>query len=276
MSYDRSMVECWACGEPVVSADLAVCGACGLRFAPRRGEDEVHDLYDDGYFERYAGGAYDEHEAERRYESARRVELLRSRCPAPGRLLELGPAAGYFLEAAAAAGWQVCGLEAADGEAQRARARGLDVRTGYLVDEPLPESDLDAVCAWHVVEHIPEPLAPLRRVRDALRPGGRLLVEVPNAGSVAAGRMGPDWPHWDHTHHVSHFTPDAMRALLGRAGFTDVEVWSFPFDGYLPVARLLRPVQFAAKVRETLWVRALPRRPHPWRHELVRAVATRP
>jgi SAM-dependent methyltransferase len=270
------MLECWACGEPVVAdtGDLA-CGACGLRFAPARAEETVHGLYDDEYFQQYAGGDYDEQEAARRYEAGRRLALLRRRA-APGRLLEVGPAAGYFLEAALAAGWSGFGIEPAAGVAERARARGLDVRTGYLEGAALPAAQLDVVCAWHVIEHIPEPLDPVTRIRAALRPGGQLLLEVPNIASITAQRMGPAWPHLDPAHHVAHFTPAAMRALLARAGFAPIDVWTFPGSAYLPAARLLHPRQLAAAAREALRIRALPRRPHRWRHELIRAVAVRP
>lgn len=271
------MIECWACGAGVElgSADPVRCISCGLLFSPRRHGREVRGLYDDGYFEEYAGGGYDEQEDSRRYEAARRVALLRRHAPR-GRLLEVGPAGGYFLQAAVAAGWDGFGIEPATGEAERARARGLDVRIGFLEDVELAEGELDVVCLWHVVEHIPDPLGALGCLYRALRPGGRLLLEVPNIASMTARRMGPAWPHLDTEHHVAHFTPAAMRALLERTGFDPVSLWTFPGSGYVPARRLLHPVRLGAAARETLHLRALPRRPHPWRHELIRAVAARP
>jgi SAM-dependent methyltransferase len=265
------VADCWACGAPVSGGDEVVCAACGLRFSPHR----AAAAHDEAYFEHYAGGAYDAQEDARRYEAAKRVQLLRRNVGGQAlnkRLLEVGAAGGWFLEAAAAAGFDGFGIEPADSEAARARARGLDVRTGTIEEADLPEGELDAVCAWHVIEHIPRPLGALQRLRTALRPGGVLLVEVPNVASVTARRMGEAWPHLDRAHHVAHFTPDAMRALLERAGFERVDVSTFPGSGYVP----LTAGQFVASLGEAARIGALPRRPHRWRHELIRAVAARP
>ena len=66
-----------------------------------------------------------------------------------------------------------------------------------------------------------------------------------------------------------------MRALLERAGFEPLAVESFPVTGYYPPRVALAPGQLFSYVREAVAVRALPRRPHAWKHELLRAIGRR-
>ena len=103
-------------------------------------------------------------------------------------------------------------------------ARGIDPagRDGPVAREPLEEhedSELDAAVMWHVLEHLEHPVAALGRVRSWLRPGGVLLVGVPNAASLQARVGGEGWLHWDAPRHRLHLTPAGIRAMLGRAGF---------------------------------------------------------
>jgi 2-polyprenyl-3-methyl-5-hydroxy-6-metoxy-1,4-benzoquinol methylase len=276
-------VPCWACGVPAVPdpswlpIELHRCPACGLLFAPERTAEDLQRLYDTGYFEEYPGGeSYEEDPAQRRYEADRRIELVR-RYRTRGRLLEIGAAAGHFVEAAAEAGFEPTGVEPAEDLARRASERlGLPVLAGFIEEVDLPDGSFDVACAWHVVEHLSDPRPALERVRAMLRGGGHLFVEVPNIASVYARRRGKGWANLDLRHHVGHYTPAALRALLERAGFSAVETETFPMRGYLRPGRALRPREAAAAVKEAALLRAHPRRAHPWRHEMLRALARAP
>ena len=77
--------------------------------------------------------------------------------------------------------------------------------------------DLDAVVLWHVLEHVPDPSAAVARTRDWLRPGGVLIVGVPNLASLQARLAGPAWFHLDLPRHRTHFTTKGLRSLMSRA-----------------------------------------------------------
>ena len=198
-----------------------------------------------GVLQEYPGGeSYEADPKQRRYESDRRIAFVR-RYVRSGKLLEVGAAAGHFVEAARDAGYEPMGIEpAADLPARRATERtGVPVIAGFLEDVELPRAEFDVACAWHVVEHIREPQAALVRLRDALKPGATLLIEVPNIDSVQARRRGARWANLDLRHHVGHYTPAALRALLISAGFRDVRMETFPMRGYLRPGRALRPMR---------------------------------
>jgi SAM-dependent methyltransferase len=81
------------------------------------------------------------------------------------------------------------------------------------------EASLEAVTIWHVLEHLDDPASALSRVRGWLRPGGALLVGVPNLASTQAwlGRSGGY--HLDVPRHRVHSTPAGGGSLLRRRGF---------------------------------------------------------
>jgi SAM-dependent methyltransferase len=81
-------------------------------------------------------------------------------------------------------------------------------------------SEFDAIGAFDVLEHIPEDETVLREVAKALRPGGRLLITVPQHQFL--------WSATDETaHHVRRYSTSDLRAKTERAGFHVLRVSSF-------------------------------------------------
>src|SRR5262249_11626057 len=117
-----------------------------------------------------------------------------------------------------AVGWDVAGIEI-DGEAA-ARARAVTPR--IVVGDPAtvtwPEASVDLVTAFHVLEHLPDPLGALRKMLGWLVPGGLAIGEVPNVAGAASAVFGPCWSGLDFPRHLVHFTPRTMAALVERAG----------------------------------------------------------
>lgn len=75
----------------------------------------------------------------------------------------------------------------------------------------------DIVLCRHVIEHLPDPVALLRSVHEALAgsPEARVYFETPCLHWVLAHRV-----HWDLFYeHCSLFTADALRTAYERAGY---------------------------------------------------------
>jgi SAM-dependent methyltransferase len=125
-------------------------------------------------------------------------------------------------------GYHAAGIEPSERGAAAAAAAGLPVRAESLAEHT--DSELDAVVLWHVLEHLDDPLAALERVRGWLRPGGAVLVAVPNPASLQAAIAGPGWLHWDAPRHRVHLTPAGLAALLGRAGLTPARPTHFVLE----------------------------------------------
>ena len=73
-----------------------------------------------------------------------------------------------------------------------------------------------------MLEHLDDPGAALERIAGWLRPGGLLVVGVPNLASVQARAGGGRWYHLDVPRHRTHFTVDGLHALLRRRGLEPV------------------------------------------------------
>jgi SAM-dependent methyltransferase len=144
-----------------------------------------------------------------------RLALLRA--PAGARILDAGAGRGRFVATAAAAGYEASGIEPSP--------RGpVDARIARVTIEEarFPASSFDAVTLWHVLEHLDDPGAALRRIADWLAPGGLLLVGVPNIASWQARAGGERWYHLDAPRHRVHFTPAGLGELLEASGFAPV------------------------------------------------------
>lgn len=82
------------------------------------------------------------------------------------------------------------------------------------VSEPLPfdEGYADTVIARHILEHMLDPLTTLRQWAKVLKPGGRLIVAVPNQALLSSIPMNIE--------HVHAWDPPALKTLLEAAGLT--------------------------------------------------------
>lgn len=135
---------------------------------------------------------------------------------------------------------RVVGVEHDPAAAAVARTR-LDLVVegdAEALDWPFPRHSFDAVVCGDVLEHLRDPLAFLRKVREWLRPGGVLVASLPNVRhhSVVRGLMAGDWTYepaglLDHT-HLRFFTRREVEKLLFRAGFAVPPLAPVPGPGY--------------------------------------------
>ena len=135
-----------------------------------------------------------------------------------GSLLDYGSGTGAFLDTMQKAGWQVSGLEPDITARHVAKERyGIDLRSSDELPELAPAS-FDVITLWHVLEHVHDLHPTLDGLEKALRPGGTILIAVPNYTSGDAVHYGEFWAAWDVPRHLYHFSPASMRTLLERHG----------------------------------------------------------
>lgn len=146
-----------------------------------------------------------------------RLAMLRPLAPPGARLLDVGAGRGRFVISALEAGYDARGLEPSPLGGGGARLERAGIEQAHVAD-----GTLDAVTIWHVLEHLDDPGSALSRTRGWLRPGGTLLIGVPNLASAQARLAGPRWYHLDVPRHRVHFTAAGIRSLLRARGFEPV------------------------------------------------------
>ena len=133
-----------------------------------------------------------------------------------GRVLDIGSGKGAFLRAFKNRfpQWQCTGVEPSREEAALARQDGaIEVHEGMFGTVALESESFDLVSIMHVLEHVRRPVETLGQIRDVLKPGGLLFIEVPNTSDL---NMFYDLLLFEHLYH---FTPETLAWLLAREGF---------------------------------------------------------
>ncbi|MEA2710751.1 MAG: hypothetical protein QOF78_3352 [Phycisphaerales bacterium] len=148
-----------------------------------------------------------------------------------GKLLDFGCGHGKLLRRMSAAGWDVTGLDFSEQAVHGVRASGFAAHQGTLPHPQLAAETFDAVVMEHALEHVPDPLSVLRAARDVLRPGGTLLVHVPNFHAWEVERFGEFAIQIDLPRHLLHFEPATLPKMLEQAGFCDVKSETRPRRG---------------------------------------------
>ncbi|HEU5422112.1 MAG TPA: class I SAM-dependent methyltransferase [Nitrolancea sp.] len=206
-------------GTTPLPFQLVRCRRCGLRYlSPRPCAEALPTIYPADYAPFRQSGL-----SARIKRRGRRRELaaLRPLLDPPRRVLDLGCATGELLQIVRELGnADVLGVEPSSEAAAVARARGLEVVAGTLEDARLPSGSLDAALLAHVIEHLPSPDATLAELARVLRPGGALVLWLPNADSLAARLLGARWIGYDAPRHLYAFTPRTLGSLLARHDFT--------------------------------------------------------
>ncbi|MDH6115078.1 SAM-dependent methyltransferase [Kitasatospora sp. MAP12-15] len=201
--------ECQDCAHVFQNPQL---NGTGLEFYYR-------DFYD-GLGEQRLGGVF-----------ATRTAAYRSRArsvtpfdAAPASWLDVGTGHGHFCETARETfpGTSFDGLDLSEGAelAQRNGRLANGFRGAFPDLAPELAGRYDVVSMFHYLEHSTDPARELTAARQALRPGGLLLIEVPDPRSRFARLLGRWWLPWLQPQHL-HLMPAAnLRQRLGELGFT--------------------------------------------------------
>lgn len=115
-------------------------------------------------------------------------------------------------------------MEGSEWDPQAARvareSTGLPVHEAGAESLPLSLGPFDLIVLMHVLEHLADPAAALKRIAPLLAPDGCLVVIYPNPDSLLARRFGAHWVHWDPPRHLALFPPAGLSLLAQSAGLT--------------------------------------------------------
>ena len=138
--------------------------------------------------------------------------ILRLEALGVRRLLDFGCGFGAFLEMC-----RLWGLDAVGVDRSHARRAGAGIEIVAELDEL--DGLFDAVTLFEVLEHLDDPRATLRELRAHLRPGGVLVVEVPDTQGADAIRARESYAKLHPLDHINAFTPETLVRMVETEGF---------------------------------------------------------
>jgi SAM-dependent methyltransferase len=139
-----------------------------------------------------------------------------------GVLLDVGFGSGSFLRAAHLMGYRVTGLDPS--VAWFKPDFECELREGLLRAGLFPDESFDVIAAHHVLEHVDDFPQALRVIYGLLKPGGYLLIELPNDRGSLIKRLKRlilrrGYTKITRLQHLRFFTIHSLRAALLHAGF---------------------------------------------------------
>ena len=150
----------------------------------------------------------------------------------PGRMLDIGCGNGRLMYIARRAGWDVKGLELSPVMAKLVRRRlgAAVVVADFLAAEPesIDAVKFNLITLRHVLEHLPDCVLAMRKLRALLAPGGYVLIELPNVESISKklkrfvtrrGWRKPVYAADLAIGHANEFCRASFEYLLRKTGF---------------------------------------------------------
>jgi 2-polyprenyl-3-methyl-5-hydroxy-6-metoxy-1,4-benzoquinol methylase len=134
-------------------------------------------------------------------------------------VLEAGCGDGFLLETLEGAGASLTGVELSETRIERARVRAphASLIQADIREMPVPSQAYDATICTEVLEHVPDPQRAVSELKRVTKPGGIVLVTVPNELNWRLARAAllrfpvriPD--------HVNSFSRRSMNRMFGMA-----------------------------------------------------------
>ena len=137
-----------------------------------------------------------------------------------GRFMDVGCGAGLTVSVAQQMGWDAMGLEIDPAAVLAARRDGLNIIEGTYEKLVQYERQFDCIMCSHVLEHVHDPLDFLEKLKTAIKPGGMLLLTMPNSLSALRYHFGADWRGLEAPRHLSIPSEPQLMVLLAELGFS--------------------------------------------------------
>ena len=90
-----------------------------------------------------------------------------------------------------------------------------DIVSDVQEDLPFEKESQDAIVARHILEHCLDTVQVVKKWKDVLRVGGRLIVAVPDERVTSGIPLNPE--------HVHAFTPSSLKSIFEMCGLKEIE-----------------------------------------------------
>jgi 2-polyprenyl-3-methyl-5-hydroxy-6-metoxy-1,4-benzoquinol methylase len=228
---------------PIVSK----CKACGMVFQSKTMTDLDNKLfYDQNRQKKFVDSILQESYESKIFTEAKRRIYACSSYIFNKSVLDVGCGYASFVENAESYTKKICGIDVSSERISKAKEQNSSLNIQNIEISDLKEK-FDAVTAFHVLEHIKQPIHFLYSVRKRLGKKGNLIIEVPNINDLLV-----KWPPYKKFYfqaaHCNYFSSSSLSRLLGLAGFKvikDILVQRYSLDNHLYWLMKRKPGRFA-------------------------------
>lgn len=216
--------------------DIFECPNCGLLFTEPRPAPDVIGKY-------YQSEDYYSHQQNKKgfipriYERVKSINIKNKVKMAidglpQGSLLDIGCGVGDFLCQVKKENWNVVGIEPSDTAKDIA-----EQRLGFRPISPseynsFSDASFDVITLWHVLEHIDDLHFQTSEFERLLKPGGRLVIALPNYQSFDCQYYRDKWAAWDVPRHLNHFSQKSLQNMIVSQGFSILDSKKLVWDAY--------------------------------------------
>jgi SAM-dependent methyltransferase len=179
------------------------------------------------------------------------------------KVLEIGSAKGTFLEHLTSKGIKARGLELNEGVIDYCKSKGIDVLNETIQDHAVAnKSQYDVVCSFQVMEHIWDIKEVLEASVELLKPGGYLIVSVPNNKSFLGYSLNYlNMP----PHHMGLWSKEVLKHLetllpveMVTCDFEPLQTYHFDYFKNTMVEKFRRKSGIVGRFKSWLFLNTFP------------------
>lgn len=214
---------------------LVKCQECGMMFHKTILSSEwLNVLYsqwiDDSQIENFEAKNQNNGSREAKFEQGRQLtkhvlrlqKLLHKNSSQPCRILDYGCGDGNFLNLAVLFGFEGYGLDFSSTRARRAGRSDITIVNSLEEFDAQQVGKFHAVSLFQVLEHLPDPIAVLRKLANRMEKGGILIVEVPDCRGISKPDNFLEFHAVQPLEHINAFTPITLKQMCERVGFVSI------------------------------------------------------
>ena len=228
--------------KKIVKSDYKVvqCTNCDLYFVSPKlnfSKEEWQELYNSHYFVENTKWL----ENKRKIDLRKRFNRLKNYISPQKEInfLDVGCGQGYGLLESLARGWKTTGLDIRDNRIEFAKVNEINFNLSDLTNAELKENFFDIIYVDSVLEHVPNPLEYLEKIKFLLKSGGVAYIGVPNEDSFlndirklasflsANKKKSAKLKPFDSPYHIIGFNRTSLKYIINKSGLNQVYFRNF-------------------------------------------------
>jgi SAM-dependent methyltransferase len=146
---------------------------------------------------------------------------------------DIGCGSGSFLEKMKSRGSDVVGVDPSEVSERAVRARGIEFYPGTAEHLPAEVTSrrFDVVSMFQSLEHCRDPHLSIMNAKGIVKPGGLIVVDVPNMDCLGFRFYRQAWFHTDAGRHLHFLSARSLESLFRSAGLVPFKVEYSGFSG---------------------------------------------